>query len=361
MRAPTQIRWQHPGCEYCDTSDVMGYGMGTWRAINAPHKDHMGWLGAGRIVDGASGGGFTISALGMQSPPYPQVVKIVPPSGSPYWLSYRAPIGYDARLESRYFNSLHVHRSLARGRLVLVAQLADGATHFDENLNLTVRQISHTADSATLDVQYGAAFSLSTSSLVFGFQFLNSTSSAQTITLLNIGGKALPITSIAIGGTNPFQFAQTNNCGTSLAPGASCAIAVTFKPTSTGSKVATLSVTASGGAGTKAISLSGTGAVSTFTLSPARLVLGSQTLNTSSSARTITLRSTGIRVLPITSIVIDGEFAQTNNCGTSVAVGASCAINVVFKPTSQGPKFGTLSVTGGNGAGTNASSSRVTV
>ena len=84
----------------------MGYALGSWRAINAPHKDQMGWLGAARIVDGGSGGVFTISALGMQNPPYPQVVKIVPPSGMPYWLSYRAPIGYDAQMETAYFNSV---------------------------------------------------------------------------------------------------------------------------------------------------------------------------------------------------------------------------------------------------------------
>jgi hypothetical protein len=98
-------------CEYCDRSDIMGFALGTWRGINAPHRDQMGWLAAARIVDGAAGGVFTISALGMQTPPYPQVVKIVPHSGLPYWLSYRAPVGYDAQLETQYFNTLQVHRA----------------------------------------------------------------------------------------------------------------------------------------------------------------------------------------------------------------------------------------------------------
>jgi hypothetical protein len=348
------------GCEYCDTSDVMGYGIGTWRAINAPHKDYMGWLGADRIVDGARGGIFTISALGMPSPPNPQVVKIVPPSGPPYWLSYRAAIGYDARLESRYFNTLHVHRSLFGGDSYMVASLADGAMHVDQDLNLTVRQISHTADSATLEVQYGAALSLSTSSLAFGNQFVNVASSPQTITVLSIGGTALPITSINIGGANPFQFAQTNDCGTSLAPGASCTISVTFKPTSVGSKAAILNVTASGGAGNKAVSLSGTGSGSAFTLSTTSLAFGNQALSVTSSAKTITLRSTGVTAVPITSIAIGGtnpgQFAQTNNCGTSVAAGASCAIKVTFRPTSTGSKTATLSVVAGDSAGTKTTS-----
>jgi hypothetical protein len=342
-------------CEYCDRSDIMGFALGTWRGINAPHRDQMGWLAAARIVDGAAGGVFTISALGMQTPPYPQVVKIVPHSGLPYWLSYRAPVGYDAQLETQYFNTLQVHRADEWRDSYQIAQLVDGGTHADANLNLTVRQLSHTADSTTLEVQYGAVFSLSTSSLVFGNQQLNVPSTAQRITLLSTGGAALPIPSIAIGGTNPFQFAQTNNCGTSLAPGASCAIEVTFKPTSTGSKVASLSVTAAGGAGTKAASLSGAGVAPAYTLSTSSLAFGNQALNLASTAQTIMLRSTGLTALAITSIVIGGthpsEFAQTNNCGTSLATGASCAITVTFRPITTGAKAATLSVTAGDGAG----------
>jgi hypothetical protein len=342
-------------CGYCDTSDVMGYAIGTLRGINAPHRGYLGWLGDGRIVDGASGGVFTISALGIQSPSNPQAVKIVPPDGGTYWLSYRAPIGYDTQLETRYFNTLSVHRSGFGADSVLVALLADGATHFNESLNLTVRQLSHTADSATLEVQYGAAFSLSATSLEFGYQFLNVASSTQTITLLSTGGKALPIPSIAIGGANPFEFAQTNDCGTSLAPGASCTIAVTFKPTGTGPKAATLTVAAAGGAATRTTLLSGIGEGATYTLSTSSLAFGNQALSVAST-KTITLRSTGVTALQITSIAVVGahsvHFSQTNNCGTSVAAGASCAIKVTFKPTTAGLKAATVTVTTGGGSGT---------
>lgn len=345
-------------CEYCDTSDIMGFAIGALRGINAPHKDFLGWLGADLIVDGASGGVFTVSALGMQSPSSPQAVKIVPPEGAAYWLSYRAPIGYDAQLETRYFNKLHVHRAES-GHSNLITELADGSTHFDANLNLTVRQLSHTADSATLEVQYGAALSLSAPSLEFGYQFLNTASGAQTITLLSTGGKVLPIPSIAIGGANPFQFAQTNNCGTSLAPGTSCTIAVTFKPTSPGPKAATLTVAAADGAPSRTVSLSGIGEGSMYTLSTSSLAFGNQALKLAST-KTITLRSTGVTALQITSIALGGanpfHFSQTNNCGTSVAAGASCAIKVIFKPTTTGPKAATITVTAGGGSGTKSAS-----
>src|SRR4029434_1033887 len=45
------------------------------------------------------------------------------------------------------------------------------------------------------------------------------------------------------------------------------------------------------------------------------------------------------------------QFGVSHTCGSSVAVGASCTISVVFKPTSGGAKSGTLTVSGGNGAG----------
>jgi Gametolysin peptidase M11/Abnormal spindle-like microcephaly-assoc'd, ASPM-SPD-2-Hydin len=348
-------------CEYCDTSDIMGYALGSWRAINAPHRAHMGWLDAARIVDGASGGVFTISALGMQNPPHPQVVKIEPPEGRAYWLSYRAPIGYDADMETQsYFNSSQVHRAAPSdaGNSYLITQLADGATHVDDDAGVIVSQLSHTADSATLEVRIDRrrpAYTLSTSALAFGNQALNLASSAKTITLRSTGDKALPITFIAIGGRNPKQFAQTNDCGTSVAPGASCTFNVTFKPIATGSLTAELIVTTGGGAGTKTVSLSGRGVRSTFSVSPTALSFGDVTRNTTRK-KTVRISNTGTVVLPITSISLagtnPGQFSRTHNCPARVAVGGSCTATVVFKPTSTGAKSAILRVTPGGGAAT---------
>jgi Abnormal spindle-like microcephaly-assoc'd, ASPM-SPD-2-Hydin len=281
----------------------------------------------------------------------------VPPSGSPYWLSYRAPIGYDAQMQAAYFNNLSVHRTGGFGYSYLIAQLADGATHVDEKLNLTVRQLSHTADSATVEVRFDvskAAYTLSTSLLEFGSQALNLASSAKTITLRSTGNVALPITSIAIGGRNPGQFAQTNNCGASVAAGASCEIKVTFKPTNTDSMAATLKVTAGGGAGIKTVSLFGVGVRSTFSLAPTALSFGNVARNKTSTAKTVTISNTGTVVLPISSILLagtnPGQFARTHNCPARVAVGGSCTVSVVFKPTSTGAKSAILRVTPGGGA-----------
>ncbi len=78
--------------------------------------------------------------------------------------------------------------------------------------------------------------SLSTTSLAFGNQPIDMTSAAQTVTLSNTGNAALSITSLTLTGTNASDFEQTNTCGSSLAAGANCTIAVMFTPSIAGDR-----------------------------------------------------------------------------------------------------------------------------
>jgi hypothetical protein len=94
----------------------------------------------------------------------------------------------------------------------------------------------------------------------------------------------------------------------------------------------------------------------TYTVSPTSLAFGNEITNVASASQSITVTNTGAVPLPITSITYSTAgsqpFSQTNSCGTSVAVGATCTINVVFNPASVGPATATLSVNAGGGAGT---------
>ncbi len=58
----------------------------------------------------------------------------------------------------------------------------------------------------------------------------------------------------------------------------------------------------------------------------------------------ITLTNTGEAALTITSITTTGPFAASNNCGGTLAIGGTCAINVVFTPTAVGAASGQLQV-----------------
>ena len=112
--------------------------------------------------------------------------------------------------------------------------------------------------SATYTIQIPGA-SISPATLSFGNQTAGTTSAGQVVTLRNTGSGALSITGITITGTNPTEFSQTNNCGTSLAAGSSCAISVTFTPASAASYSAALSIADNAPGSPQTAGLSGTG------------------------------------------------------------------------------------------------------
>jgi hypothetical protein len=67
----------------------------------------------------------------------------------------------------------------------------------------------------------------------------------------------------SIGVTGPFT--ESNNCGTSLAAGASCTVGVAFAPSAAGSATGTLSVNSSAPGSPLTVALSGTGVATTTT------------------------------------------------------------------------------------------------
>src|SRR5206468_2859609 len=105
----------------------------------------------------------------------------------------------------------------------------------------------------------GPPASLTPSSLTFASQTVSSTSAAQAVTLSNTTSTALSISSITFAGANPGDFGQTNTCGSSVAAGGNCAINVTFTPTATGTRSATLTVTDNAGNSPQTAGVSGTG------------------------------------------------------------------------------------------------------
>jgi len=104
----------------------------------------------------------------------------------------------------------------------------------------------------------GSSLALSPRALAFGDQKAGTTSAAKSITVQNNTSSAVPIANIALAGTGAGQFAFTHNCGSAVAAKGTCTIKVTFKPTTTGAKSATLSVNGGGG-GLRVVNLTGTG------------------------------------------------------------------------------------------------------
>lgn len=96
-------------------------------------------------------------------------------------------------------------------------------------------------------------------SLPFGQQVAGIATPASEDALYNLGSAALTVSSIGISGANASDFAETNNCGSSLAVSASCQINVTFTPTASGNRTASLTIRDNAPGVTQTVALSGVG------------------------------------------------------------------------------------------------------
>ncbi len=95
--------------------------------------------------------------------------------------------------------------------------------------------------------------------------------------------------------------------------------------------------------------LPGCGQSSGVTVSPTSLNLGSLGVGSTSSSQPVTLTNNSGSALTINNIGFSGgnagNFGQTNTCGTSVANGGTCTINVTFTPNTTGAFSSTLEIT----------------
>jgi hypothetical protein len=81
------------------------------------------------------------------------------------------------------------------------------------------------------------------------------------------------------------------------------------------------------------------------TFSPSNPVtFATQLAGKASAARNVTVTNTGTTPLKISSMQTSGPFAAVSTCGSSVAAGAKCKIEVTFLPPSQGEKSGLITL-----------------
>jgi Abnormal spindle-like microcephaly-assoc'd, ASPM-SPD-2-Hydin/Protein of unknown function (DUF1573) len=187
---------------------------------------------------------------------------------------------------------------------------------------------------------------LSPLSLTFAPQQLNTASIAQQVTLTNAGDVALTLGSAQI---TSGDFTVVNYCGNSLNGHSSCAISVAYVPKSIGSGSGILTV--SDQFRSQAVTLNGTGlAPPGVSLSPvSALAFAATAVGSISSAQSVTVTNNGGVSLQLQSIVSTGDFtivAGSNTCGTSIAPGGSCTLQLAFAPSTSGTRSGLLTVTG---------------
>jgi putative Ig domain-containing protein/ASPM-SPD-2-Hydin domain-containing protein len=108
--------------------------------------------------------------------------------------------------------------------------------------------------------QAAAAVTFTPTSLTFPTEPIGTTSPAQSVSVANTGDAGLFINSAAITGqTLDFTVVNDGCSGLTLAPGASCAMSITFKPTASGTRTAALTVTDNAPSSPQSAPLIGTG------------------------------------------------------------------------------------------------------
>ena len=212
--------------------------------------------------------------------------------------------------------------------------------------------LSSNAPSQTISVDgtgASASATLTVTSLSFSDQVVGSASSPKTVTLTNVG--VGPVSVSAVSATGPY--ASTNGCLNVLAPGDSCTVNVVFEPTSMGSSAGLLTLATS--AGNKTVNLSGLGLQTSASTGVGVLNFADQAVNTTSAVSSVVLSNTGNTALGISAFSVSGPFNATHNCGvipSTLAVNASCTVNVTFSPSAMGAATGTLSLTTSSGVET---------
>jgi len=80
-------------------------------------------------------------------------------------------------------------------------------------------------------------------------------------------------------------------------------------------------------------------------LSSSSMVFGNQAVGTTSSAHSVTVSNNQAVPLTVSSIAATGDFAQKNNCGSTIVAGGKCKVSVTFTPTVVGVRTGLLTIT----------------
>jgi hypothetical protein len=132
------------------------------------------------------------------------------------------------------------------------------------------------------------------------------------------------------------DFAETDDCGTSIAGASFCTFSVTFTPTAPGSRFGSILLGDNAAGSPHLINLVGIGSSPIVTVSPQALTFSSVPVGQTSLAQTITLSNTGNSTLNIGSITVSANFAETNNCPPALALAASCQIQVTVTSTAGG-------------------------
>ena len=184
---------------------------------------------------------------------------------------------------------------------------------------------------------------LSVTTLTFSGQVIGTISTAKSVTLTNTDNA----TPLAIDGiSDSADYSETDTCGTSLAPLASCTIFVTFSPTVAGVISGAITIEDEASNSPQLVSLTGTG-TTPVSFSPPSLNFGTVPVGMKSPAKTVTISNNQGTSVTL-NVSASGDYSATGSgvspCGGNLGANSKCTLAVTFQPTVNGAITGALTI-----------------
>ena len=261
---------------------------------------------------------------------------------------------------SRGSTDLDMPASVDPGEYFLIACADSGKAVKEKsernNCRSTPEKIS-VEDTPVLDP---AELTLTPATHGFGSLLTGAASGPFTFMAKNTGGSTSGTLTSLVSGTGFSKGADSCN-GATLAPNATCTVAVSFSPSAAGAASGTVGVAATGTADSS--SLTGTGLdPASISIDPTDKAFDSTVVDGTSSATTFTVTNGGD--VPSGALAVSlnganpGEFrvvsADDECSGQTLAAGAGCTVDVVFEPTAAVARAASISITGTPGGTTAA-------
>jgi hypothetical protein len=237
-----------------------------------------------------------------------------------------------------------------------IAPLTANTTQFDvpaglASGNYSLYVVANGIESSPVTVSVTASADYSLTASPSSLSIAQGASGTSTITIVPVNGFDSSVTFTASGLPSGVSAQFSPNPATTTTTLTLTASASAAKGNST------VTVTGTSGALTQTTTIQLTitqGSGPIVTLSPPSLSFASVVVGTTSAGKSVTLTNSGNGTLNISGIATSGDFAlgtSTKPCGSTLAAGKNCKIEVTFTPTQVGARTGTLTITD-SGTGT---------
>jgi len=237
------------------------------------------------------------------------------------------------------------HGDYSDGAVVTITAQAQTGSYFDgwadcddANGHVCIMTMNADKNVTALFRQYSSLV-VKPKSLNLGKVRKDVVSDSRTITVRNGGAEDVVIDSLDITGTHGAEFHAVNGCASSIPPEGSCNILVTVTAQDYGKREALLQILSNGKTPVVGVKLKAKAGEPKISVSPRSLNFGKVNLGSSSPARTITVRNTGISDLVITSVALTDNIGDAYTLSTSCSIlgqGETCAIEATFTPVAAG-------------------------